>query len=206
MDNNKNCKYHKIQIILLTTILSLSTIANILSVSSSYSTFTFLKDALAFESIDNENNAYFNDHYTSTSPTAGISNQQVIDCSNNNLDVNGVESSIGDLFADANNNNLQEQVQDFNHDDNIDSHTNDNDNAIFANKNLLNICVNLNLNSQRVIVEQPNENVYVVWEDTTNGGDSDIFFRVSNDNGQTFNPVIDLSNNAGSSIDQQILV
>ena len=49
-------------------------------------------------------------------------------------------------------------------------------------------------------------NVYVVWEDESNGGDTDIFFTVSNDNGQTFDPPTDLSNNAGNSFNQQMIV
>ncbi|HLN34985.1 MAG TPA: hypothetical protein VK250_06850, partial [Nitrososphaeraceae archaeon] len=43
------------------------------------------------------------------------------------------------------------------------------------------------------------KNVYVVWEDESNGGDRDVFFRASNNNGQTFNPFIDLSSNNGES-------
>src|SRR5574339_1029353 len=50
-------------------------------------------------------------------------------------------------------------------------------------------------------------NVYVVWVDDSNGPDSDIFFTVSNDNGQTFvDPPTDLSNNAGNSQDEQMIV
>jgi Collagen triple helix repeat (20 copies) len=49
-------------------------------------------------------------------------------------------------------------------------------------------------------------NVYVVWEDLSNGPDSDIFFRVSNDNGETFGPPIDLSSNTGESVEQQMIV
>src|SRR3712207_9512147 len=49
-------------------------------------------------------------------------------------------------------------------------------------------------------------NVYVVWEDTSNGGDSDIFFRVSNDNGETFEPPIDLSSNTGLAFSPQMIV
>ena len=49
-------------------------------------------------------------------------------------------------------------------------------------------------------------NVYVVWQDDSNGPDSDIFFRVSHDNGQTFAPFTDLSNNAGFSAGQQMIV
>jgi hypothetical protein len=49
-------------------------------------------------------------------------------------------------------------------------------------------------------------NVYVAWVDNTNGGDNDIFFRASTNNGQTFNPFIDLSNNAGISGNPQMFV
>ena len=50
-------------------------------------------------------------------------------------------------------------------------------------------------------------NIYVVWVDDSNGGDRDIFFTVSNDNGQTFlDTPIDLSNNAGDSATQQMAV
>ena len=50
-------------------------------------------------------------------------------------------------------------------------------------------------------------NVYVVWRDQSNGGDQDIFFTVSHDNGQTFlDKPIDLSDNDGDSTNQQMLV
>ena len=42
---------------------------------------------------------------------------------------------------------------------------------------------------QQMIVS--GNNVYVVWLDNSNGDDSDIFFRVSDDNGQTFAPFTD---------------
>ena len=41
-------------------------------------------------------------------------------------------------------------------------------------------------------------NVYVVWDDFT-PGNSDIFYRRSFDGGATFDPIINLSNNAGQS-------
>jgi hypothetical protein len=46
-------------------------------------------------------------------------------------------------------------------------------------------------------------NVYVVWRDST-PGNFDIFFAESNDNGQTFSSLINISNNAGSSLSPQI--
>jgi hypothetical protein len=211
MDNNS--KHHKIRILFLATILSLSSISNIFSVSSSpsFSSFTFLNDTFAFEGIDNENSVYnYNDYYdTNSISTAGNSNhQQIIDCSNDNLNVNGVESNIDAFSAATNNhNNLHDQMQDFIEGENTynDDNNNHNDNSIFENKNLLNICANLNLNGQAIIVEQA-DHIYVVWEDTTNGGDTDIFFRVSHDNGLTFNPVIDLSDNDGVSSNPRMLV
>jgi hypothetical protein len=42
------------------------------------------------------------------------------------------------------------------------------------------------------------KNVYIVWRDNT-PGNNEIFFRASNDNGSTFNEIINLSNNAGIS-------
>jgi hypothetical protein len=47
-------------------------------------------------------------------------------------------------------------------------------------------------------------NVYVVWTDIDPLGDTDIFFAVSTDNGQTFSLPENISNNAGESVDPQI--
>ena len=48
-------------------------------------------------------------------------------------------------------------------------------------------------------------NVYVVWQNS--GNDDDIFFTVSNDNGQTFvDPPTDLSKNDGNSENPQMIV
>lgn len=38
-----------------------------------------------------------------------------------------------------------------------------------------------------------------MWEENSNGGYTDIFFRASNDNGQTFNTVSNMSDNDGDS-------
>ena len=46
-------------------------------------------------------------------------------------------------------------------------------------------------------------NVYVIWEDTI-PGNADIFFAVSNNNGVSFGTPINLSNNTGNSVNQQI--
>jgi hypothetical protein len=48
-------------------------------------------------------------------------------------------------------------------------------------------------------------NVYVVWRDNT-PGNNDIFLRASNDNGSTFNEIINLSNNSGASDSPHIAV
>ena len=196
MHSSNSCKRHRIQKIFLITILSFSIIGNIFSVSwsSSFSTLTFLNDALGFEDAVHENDYYYS---TSNIHTGENSNQQVIDCSNNNLNVNGIESNIDTFFPDANN-NLEEQVEDLTQGENTYSDDNDNNNAIFLNKNFVNVCANLNLNGQPVIMQQA-DYVYVVLEDTTNGDDPDIFFRASDNNGETFNPVIDLSDNDGES-------
>ena len=47
-------------------------------------------------------------------------------------------------------------------------------------------------------------NVYVVWEDTSSGGNSDILFTKSTDSGATFGNVTNLSNNTGESTNPQI--
>jgi hypothetical protein len=53
-------------------------------------------------------------------------------------------------------------------------------------------------------ISSEGNNVYVVWLDDTSGN-SETFFAVSNDNGQTFsNPPDNLSNDAGESFGQQI--
>jgi hypothetical protein len=47
-------------------------------------------------------------------------------------------------------------------------------------------------------------NVYVAWEDTSQGGKTDILFTKSTDNGATFGNVTNLSNNTGESTNPQI--
>jgi len=47
-------------------------------------------------------------------------------------------------------------------------------------------------------------NVYVVWMEEIPSGNFDIFFAVSNDNGQTFSTPENLSNNSGDSTSPQI--
>jgi hypothetical protein len=52
-------------------------------------------------------------------------------------------------------------------------------------------------------ISSEGENVYVVWEDNTLGN-VEILFAESNDNGQTFDTLDNLSNNTGFSFDPQI--
>src|SRR5262245_47690125 len=55
------------------------------------------------------------------------------------------------------------------------------------------------------IVIASGNNRFAVWQDST-PGNLDIFFRRSTDNGATWQPTVNLSNNAGPSIDPQITV
>ena len=47
-------------------------------------------------------------------------------------------------------------------------------------------------------------NIYVVWQENASGGNNDIFFTASLDNGRTFGSNLNLSNNLGASIIPQI--
>lgn len=48
-------------------------------------------------------------------------------------------------------------------------------------------------------------NIYVTWlEDFNNSGNWEIYFKASNDNGTTFNKLINISNNTGLSEDPEI--
>jgi hypothetical protein len=58
---------------------------------------------------------------------------------------------------------------------------------------------------QRKLVAAGN-NIYTVWTDDTPGPLGDIFFRRSTDDGSNFGSTINLSNDAGISINQQIAV
>ena len=55
------------------------------------------------------------------------------------------------------------------------------------------------------IVIASGSNRFAVWQDFT-PGNYDVFFRRSTDNGATWQPTVNLSNNAGPSIDPQITV
>ena len=66
-------------------------------------------------------------------------------------------------------------------------------------KDLVYMRVNNNDNEQSISPTSTpsiDNNVYVVWQDDAPGDDYDIFFAVSNDNGQTFSTPESISNNA----------
>jgi hypothetical protein len=56
------------------------------------------------------------------------------------------------------------------------------------------------------IAVSDNDNIYAVWEDNPQGTNGEIMFRRSTDNGATFDSIINLSNNTGSSAKPQIAV
>jgi hypothetical protein len=58
--------------------------------------------------------------------------------------------------------------------------------------------------SERQQIATAGNNVYVTWTDDTPAGSSDIFFAASNNNGTSFGPPINISNNTGGSFIPQI--
>ena len=67
--------------------------------------------------------------------------------------------------------------------------------------------INLSNNTGFSVVPQIaaiGNNVYVTWHDDTPAGNFDILFASSNNNGTSFGTPINLSNNAGNSVNQQI--
>jgi hypothetical protein len=133
-------------------------------------------------------------------------NEQTIECIDNNVNINGINVT---KLSSPNHRDLINELQSTGSEDAEPQH-NARVNNLNLDKNLLNICANLNLNEQTLIVQQPPgpgaENIYVLWIDESNGGDEDIFFTVSNDNGQTFDPPTDLSDNTGDSFEPQMIV
>jgi hypothetical protein len=82
--------------------------------------------------------------------------------------------------------------------------SNDNGQTFSTSENISNKAGNAETTPQ---ISSEGNNVYVVWEDEEFivGGNFDIFFAVSNDNGQTVStPEDNLSNNAGDSISPRI--
>ena len=200
--NNTN---KRLKIIFLVTILSFGAVANIFSVSlsSSSSSFAILKDAQALETKE----------YQSTS---NIQKDDDIICNNFNLNANGLNNDdISESLKDQLKTNLAQTTEEIEGKDFDNSNTFGNDEKRFdsSDGDFAIICKNNNDNEQSIPTPPTpptpppeDDNVYVVWQDQSNGGDSDIFFRVSNDNGQTFEPPIDLSSNTGFSVGQQMIV
>ena len=60
------------------------------------------------------------------------------------------------------------------------------------------------LNSINPQISLWQRNIYVVWQENASGGNNDIFFTASLDNGRTFGSNLNLSNNLGASIIPQI--
>jgi hypothetical protein len=58
--------------------------------------------------------------------------------------------------------------------------------------------------SPRASIAASDSNVYVSWWDNRTTGNNEIFFARSTDNGQTFSEVVNLSNSAGASADNQV--
>jgi hypothetical protein len=133
-------------------------------------------------------------------------NDQTIECIDNNVNINGIDVT---KLSSPNHRDLINELQST---ESEDAEPQDNGfvNNFNLDKNLVNICANLNLNEQTIIVEQPpgagEQNIYVLWVDESNGGDEDIFFTVSHDNGQTFATPTDLSDNDGASFEPQMIV
>ena len=65
--------------------------------------------------------------------------------------------------------------------------------------------MNSNGTSELPQIATQGENVYVVWQDNTNGN-YDIFFKSSSSNGTNFKSLRNLSNNSGTSEFPQIAV
>ena len=149
-------------------------------------------DSDIFFTVSNDNGQTFVDPPTDLSNNIGRSFNERMIVSGNNVyvvwqdDSNGGDSDI--LFTVSNDNG-----QTF-----VDPPTD-------LSKNTGQSGINISFQTTVMIVS--GNNVYVVWADDSNGGDSDILFTVSNDNGQTFvDPPTDLSNNAGLSEDPQMIV
>jgi hypothetical protein len=146
-----------------------------------------------------------------------------IECTNFNFNANGLKNdeipeSLRDLIKTATNQaHTTEEIESEESKELDSTRTSSNDEKRFNSNNddedFVTICKNNNDNEQSIPTPPPSpppppedDNVYVVWEDNTNGPDFDIFFRVSHDNGETFEPFIDLSNNTGFSSNPQMVV
>ena len=154
----------------------------------------------------NDDYAKLGDTYSSGYHVPYNSNlsHQTIECIDKNVNINGIDVT---KLSSPNHRDLINELQS-SESEGAEPQDNGLVNNLNLDKNLVNICANLNLNEQTIIVEQPpgTENIYVLWVDDSNGGDLDIFFTVSNDNGQTFALPTDLSDNDGLSDAPQMIV
>jgi hypothetical protein len=135
-----------------------------------------------------------------------------INCNNFNLNANGlnmdeIPESLKDLLKTNQAQTVESEGIGF---DNHDTFGNDEKRFNSNDGDFVIVCKNNNDNEQPIPTPLPtppeDNNVYVIWIDRSNDGDRDIFFRVSHDNGETFEPFIDLSNNAGESFNPQMVV
>ncbi len=189
-----------------------------------------MKEVHAISSHDDELEMNNNDDDSNNYKSMDFSNKKEnIECTNFNLNANGLNNdeipeSLRDLIKtattiDQTQITAEETVESEEGKDFDSTRTSSGNDEKRFNSNddegdFVTICKNNNDNEQPAIISPSipptpppeNDNVYVVWIDSTNGGDGDIFFRVSHDNGETFEPFIDLSDNTGESIDPQIVV
>jgi hypothetical protein len=169
---------------------------------------------LKMEEDDNDNN---DSKYQSTNfPDKNES----IECTNFNLNANGfniddIPESIRDLLNTADRTQTEELDVEGNDFDNISTSNNDENSFSSNHEDYVTICKNNNHNEQPTSTLIPptpptppeeDDNVYVVWRDQTSQDNGEIFFTVSNDNGQTFSTPQNLSKNAGFSVNPQMLV
>ncbi|MFB5600373.1 MAG: hypothetical protein ACE5SW_09125 [Nitrososphaeraceae archaeon] len=88
---------------------------------------------------------YSEDPYAKDNKKSTNVNIQKIKCINSNYNINGVEIN---QFPDQNNAPIAEALQEDGVNGNVPMHGNGNGNGIDFDKNLVNICVNVNLNGQ----------------------------------------------------------
>jgi hypothetical protein len=131
-----------------------------------------------------------------------------IKCINTNININGNNAgnvSIGNKgqgYSDAYPSGGSGHGE--KHYDAYNKKNKDFDCAINNNNNNNNVVTGDGGDGNQTIPPEPTtNNVYVVWQDNT-PGNSEIFFAVSNDNGQTFSTPLNISKNTGSSIGPQI--
>ena len=170
------------------------------------------------EDKDNNNNYYYYSNYQSK--YFPDKNEENIECTNFNLNANDfniddIPVSVRDLLKSTDQTQTPEELGvEGNNFDSIN--TSDNDEKGFSSNHgdYVTICKNNNHNEQPKLVSQTpptpsqeeDDNVYVIWTDQRLEFNSEIFFTVSHDNGQTFSIPQDISNTGGGSFGQQMLV